>query len=54
MIDGKMRRPKDPLPDPFGQTGKYAIRVLYETTMKNEPQAFKGKLTSNTVNISVK
>lgn len=53
LVDGKHRKPTDPLPDPFGRPGKYTIRVLFESTMKNVPSVFSGKLTSNTVKFNV-
>lgn len=53
MVDGKHRKPTDPLPDPFGQPGKYTIQFLFESTVKNTPSVFCGKLTSNTKMINV-
>ena len=54
LIDGKHPKPTDPVPDPFGRSGEVAIRVLFESTVKNEPGAFNGKLTSNTVRFNRK
>ena len=53
LVDGKHPKPTDPLPDPFGRPGKYTIRVLFESTIKNEPSVFSGKLTSNTARFDV-
>ena len=52
-IDGKLPQAKDPMPDPFGLPGKYAVRILFESTLKNEPNVFGGKFESNTAKFDV-
>ena len=54
VIDGRVPRADDPLPDPFGRLDEYTIRLRYDSTIRAQPRpAFNGRLLSNTVRLVV-